>query len=571
MKAHLFLYPSSTEDARVTFEADNYPGVTCSRLEREPHLAAPQIEDALDQPGAPEVMAFWDERLGAFPWQALERFSDSLDDIWHPGPTLTGNAEPDLLRYVHPLWIYRPDPKANLAGAVNWKLDLRATFLRAGVLRKLGGLDGGFETLPGAARELGFRCLMRGAICRQQPGLLHNRPAHIELVPLADRYRMVHLYYGARWTRYILMRRIIGAHPLRELQAWRKGCSGSPGVGKAPTGSAHRSFDVVQLPENVKISVVLPTYGRYKYVAEVLDDLRAQTIKPFQVLVADGNPASERQPELYRKYADLPLEVIWVDQEGICISRNECLRRVSGDYVLFLDDDSRVDNQNLESHLRVLTAYGADVSVGPAYTRERPELHPQQQEIVCTFMDCGTTLCRHSILQEIGGFDMQFNQHLAGEDGELGMRMVRAGALMLNNPFAKRFHYLAPVGGARSSGNNLHRWRRWSFLPRPVQSIRYMARRHFEKAAARDAVLQNWILVGWRRADGQPSNFRWKARTLLAEFVAMPLSLIRLVRSINLSREMLKEGPQIPSLNPTTSKRAGVQQQEGELSAIVSA
>jgi GT2 family glycosyltransferase len=548
MKAHLFLYPNSTEGPRVPFEADNHPGVTCSQLKREPHLAARQIEEALNQ--EPEVLAFWDERLGTFPWQALEQFSQSLDDMWHPGPNLTAGAEPDLLRYVNPLWVYRPDPKANLAGAINWKVDLRAAFLRAGVLRKLGGLDGGFETLSGAARELGFRWLKRGAVCRQQPTLLQNKPAQVELVGLADLYRMVHLYYGARWTRYILMRRIIGAHPFRELHAWRRGCAGLPAIGKAATGAAHRALDVVPLPDKAKISVVLPTYGRYKYVAEVLDDLRAQTIKPFQILVADGNPASKRQPELYHEYADLPLEVIWVDQEGICLSRNECLRRVTGDYVLFLDDDSRIDDRNLEWHLRVLTAYGADVSVGPAYTGKRPELHPQQQEIACTFMDCGTTLCRHSILREIGGFDMQFNEHLAGEDGELGMRMVRAGGLMLNNPLAKRFHYLAPVGGARSSGNNIHRWQRWSFLPRPVQSIHYTARRHFEKAAAWDAVLQNWILIGWRRADGQPPTLSWKARTLVAELAGIPLSLIRLARSLNVSKEMLKEGPQIPSLDP---------------------
>ena len=481
MKAHLFLYPISAADARVPIEADNHPGVTCSRLEREPRLAGQQIEEALNQPQAPEVLAFWDESLG--------------------------------------------------------------------------GLDGDFETLPGAARELGFRWLMRGAVCRQQPGLLSDRPAHPESVPLADRYRLVHLYYGARWTRYILMRRIFGAHPLAELHAWRKGCASSPGLAKTPSGAVHRPLDAVPLPEKVRISVVLPTYGRYKYVAEVLDDLRAQTIKPFQILVADGNPASQRQPEVYDQYADLPLQVIWVDQEGICISRNECLRRVTGDYVLFLDDDSRIDAQNLEWHLRVLTAYGADVSVGPAFTRKRPELHQQQQEIACTFMDCGTTLCRRSILQEIGGFDMQFNEHLAGEDGELGMRMVRAGALMLNNPFAKRFHYLAPVGGARSSGNNIHRWRRWSFLPRPVQSVHYIAHRHFEKEAAWDAVLQSWVLVGWRRADGEPKSFSWRVRTLIAELAGIPLSLIRLVRSVNFSKEMLKEGPQIPSLDPRNQVR----------------
>lgn len=550
MKAHLFLYPGPIGNTPSLSQAGNYPEVTCSLLKREPYLASQQIEEALNQRPGLEVLAFWDEALGPFPWNALERFAKSQDDAWHPGPILTGSAEPDLLRYVHPLLVYRPDPKVDLSGAVNWKVDLRAAFLRAEVLKKLGGLAGGFETLTGAARELGFRWLMRGAVCRQQPGLLHDRPVRVEPVPLADRYRLVHLHYGARWSRYILMRRIIGAHPLQELHAWRKGCVGSSGIPKADPGAAHRPVHLVSLPEQVQISVVLPTYGRYRYVAEVLDDLRAQTIKPFQILVADGNLPSERQPELYQKYADLPLEVIWVDQEGICISRNECLRRVTGDYVLFLDDDSRIDSQNLEWHLRVLTAYGADVSVGPAYTGKRPELHPQQKEIACTFMDCGTTLCRRTILQEIGGFDMQFNQHLAGEDGELGVRMVQAGALMLNNPFARRFHYLAPVGGARSSRNNILRWRRWSFLPRPAQSVHYLARRHFEKAAAMDAVLQSWILAGWRRAEGQLTNSSWIFRTLIAEVVGLPVSLIRLTRSVIVSRRMLKEGPQIPSLGP---------------------
>lgn len=555
MDAHLFFYSPSTEGARVPFEGDSHPGATWSRLDREPDRASQQIEGVLNRSLPPEVLAFWDESLGAFPWHALERFSTSLDDIWHPGPILTGKSEPDLLRYVHPLWVYRPDPEVNLAGAINWKLDFRATFLRASALQKLGGLDGGFETLAGAARELGFRCLMRGAVCRQQPSILENKPARVELVSMADHYRLVRQFYGARWARYVLLRRMISANPIREVQAWRKGGAGSSNISKAPSGAAHRDFETVSLETKPEISVVLPTYGRYRYVAEVLDDLRSQTIKPSQILVADGNPVSERQPDLYLKYADLPLEVIWVDREGICVSRNECLRRVTGDYVLFLDDDSRIDERNLELHLRILTAYGADVSVGPAYTRQRPELHPQQQEIACTFMDCGTTLCRRHILQEIGGFDMQFNKHLAGEDGELGVRMVRAGALMLNNPFAKRFHYLAPVGGARSSSNNVHRWRRWSFLPRPTQSILYIARRHFEKSAASEAVLQNWVLAGWRRADGQPKSPGWKFRTMLAELAGIPISLIRLIRSVSFSREMLKEGPQIPSLDPTNRAR----------------
>jgi hypothetical protein len=36
----------------------------------------------------------------------------------------------------------------------------------------------------------------------------------------------------------------------------------------------------------------------------------------------------------------------------------------------------------------------------------------------------------------------------------------------------------------------------------------------------------------------------------MAELAGIPLSLIRLARSLNISKEMLKEGPQIPSLDP---------------------
>src|SRR5262249_25232201 len=157
-------------------------------------------------------------------------------------------------------------------------------------------------------------------------------------------------------------------------------------------------------PPDSRVSVVLPTFGRYRYVAEVLDDVRRQSVPVHQVLVADGNPSEERQPEVYEDFPDLPLEVLWIDRPGTCVSRNECLRRATGDYIWFVDDDSRLETRNLEQHLRVLAAYGADVSVGPAHTRKRPELHSFQLEIASTFMDCGTTLCTRSILERAGGF-----------------------------------------------------------------------------------------------------------------------------------------------------------------------
>ena len=541
MKTHLFLYPSGGLPPTLPVE------ITVSLLPRSPAAAAMAVEGVVRAQDA-DVLAFWDPTLGEMPLMALDQFRTSLDDVWHPGARATGDDEPDLLRFVQPYWAYRPMPARDVIGAVNWRFDLRAAFLRAATIRQLGELDGRFETLPGMARELGWRLIRRGAVCRQFPALLATPLAPVE-PSLADRYRLLRRQTSSKWVAYALARRLVH-HPRgvrSELSAWRATSAEAPSH-PASVGALHRDLAQTTLPSHPTVSVVLPTYGRYRYVAEVLGDLRAQTIVPTQILIADGNPPGEREPSVYEQFRDLPLEVLWHEEPGICSGRNACLARATGDYVWFVDDDSRFEADNLEAHLRVLTAYGADVSVGPAYMRGRPELSPEQREIACSFMDCGTTLCKRSILTRVGGFDMQFNEYLMGEDNDLGLRFLKAGGLMVNNPMAKRFHYLAPVGGSRRKGS-VHVFQRWSLRPRPVQSIYYLGTKHFEPAAIVDAMLQASLNVGWRRRDALPATRAWRVRNLLEEVLAAPLTALRLYRSVRIGRGMAAGGPRVPSLS----------------------
>jgi hypothetical protein len=127
---------------------------------------------------------------------------------------------------------------------------------------------------------------------------------------------------------------------------------------------------------------------------------------------------------------------------------------------------------------------------------------------------------------------------------------------MVNNPLAKRFHYLAPVGGARTSKANVHRWRRFSLRPRPVQSYLYRGLRHCEPAAAVEVLLMQWLLIGWRRPDGAPRTAAWLASNAIRELVALPLSLLRLAISVRATRRMLVSGPLIPSLSATQPRAA---------------
>ena len=487
-----------------------------------------------------EVLVFWGAERGPVPWQAVEAFAASPDDAWHPCST----DSPDLMRYVLPTWVYRPDPEPALVGAINWKLGFGAAFIRTRSVRALG-LCEDYETLSAAALDLGFRMLHAGGILRQQPDLFERSEA-FEHPTLADRYRLLARTYGDTWLAYTCARRISeGNSPLTELRALEAGRKGRRPVAQS---SLLRDISTAQIERTPSVSVVLPTFGRYPYLGELLEDVRAQTIRPTQILIADGNAPEDRDEAFYASYADLPIDVLWHEEPGTCSGRNACLSRATGDYVWFLDDDSRIEADNLEAHLRVMKTYGADVSVGPAFTKSRPELHGNQREVVCTFMDCGTTLVTREILERVGGFDMQYNRWLVGEDGELGIRFVRAGALMVNNPFAKRFHYMAPVGGSRRPIST-HRFDRWSTLPRPAKSIWYTARRYYEPGTELDAVLQAGVLYGWRRAEGVPATRTWRWKTLLGELAAAPLTAYRIAKSVALGQEMVEQGPRIPKLN----------------------
>jgi GT2 family glycosyltransferase len=535
MLTQLFLYPEA--DLPSSLPED----VRAACLPRRPSEAARAITAALNDP-AIEVLAFWDPRHAPIPWLQLARFAASLDDAWHPGQRLSGPDDDLLLQYVMPFWVNRPSPAADVAGGVNWRLDLRACFVRADVVRKLG-LDGAYETLAGMARALGLAMIRRGAVCRQQPALWSG--AAIPEPPSAsDRYRLVLQATSKQWRTYALLRSVLdGRSIVGELRGYR--ASGEIAT-RETTGVLQRSLADVTLPSDISVSVVLPTIGRYPYLEEVLGDLRAQTIKPVQILICDGNPPEEREPAVYEKFRDLPIEVVEDELEGQCSSRNACMKRATGDYIWFVDDDSRFDADNLEAHLRMLFAYGADVSVGPATTKGRPELHAHQREVACTFMDCGTTLVKRHLIDQVGGFDLQFNTLLPNEDFDIGMRFVRAGGLMMSNPHAKRFHYHATIGGCRRAAHAPQRWKRFATTPRPPETVYYVAHRHFEPGVAFDAMFQGAARRGWLRKDGERATLEWRIKTLVGEIVALPLTAFRLYESYRKGKAMVEAGPRIP-------------------------
>src|SRR6266508_1126173 len=84
-----------------------------------------------------------------------------------------------------------------------------------------------------------------------------------------------------------------------------------------------------------RTSVVVPTWDEAKYLPTLLASMRAQTVPPLEVIVADSG-STDGTPDLARAAGSLVLEG---GRKGPGEGRNRGARAAHGDILLFVDAD----------------------------------------------------------------------------------------------------------------------------------------------------------------------------------------------------------------------------------------
>lgn len=97
------------------------------------------------------------------------------------------------------------------------------------------------------------------------------------------------------------------------------------------------------------VSLILPTYNVYPYLAQCLDSILLQTYKNIEVIIViDG--ATDGSYELAKKYAnkDKRFVVYWQENAGSGSARNNGLSHANGKFVLFIDPDDWIKEDYVE-------------------------------------------------------------------------------------------------------------------------------------------------------------------------------------------------------------------------------
>ncbi len=327
----------------------------------------------------------------------------------------------NFIKYIQPLWYYRLAfrmPHAVLPGKV--ELD---NLVEAGRIFR-----GSYSKYESAYLDLAYQALQMGYIPNQSEKPIFQNSV---VDGVGDNYRFIFRHFGRAKALYVLFWRIFSfKNPIREIYSFLK-CRESKVLLAYIEPEKNRFFR--EIATEPGISVIIPTLNRYEYLKDVLADLEKQTYKNFDVWICDQT--DDYQSEFYQGW-DLKLNVFQREKKALWRARNECIRRSNGDHLLFFDDDSRVEPNWIEEHLKVvsprrISAGVTDTVVGGGKGIKSDIYHLSDS------LDTGNVMIDRGVFEIAGFFDEKFEKLRMG-DGEYGLRCLLNGFSIISSRVAGR-------------------------------------------------------------------------------------------------------------------------------------
>ncbi len=89
-----------------------------------------------------------------------------------------------------------------------------------------------------------------------------------------------------------------------------------------------------------RFSIIIPTLNEEKFLPNLLTSLTEQSIKPFEVMVVDGNSKDKTVAVAHSFRKKLPIRVIACERGSVPLQRNRGGREARGEWLVFADADS---------------------------------------------------------------------------------------------------------------------------------------------------------------------------------------------------------------------------------------
>lgn len=268
--------------------------------------------------------------------------------------------------------------------------------------------------------------------------------------------------------------------------------------------------------ENIKpkVSVVIVTYNRPKFLPLAIRSVLKQSFQDFEILVVD-NGIDKPAKDLVKSFDDSRIKYLpQTGNTGCSGGKNVGIKNAMGEYVAFLDDDDIWLPEKLELQIKALEE---NSEVGFCFTaitevRDKGEIHSQVPEGEGDYFEfamrkfngflSSTLVIKREVFDEVGPLDEIFPSHT---DIDLIIRITKKyRGVAINKPLIKM--YLK--SDHEQMGNNFGR--EGAKYERRINGRHMLLEKYKEDFEERPLVLSKhlMLLAKFYRNDGQYKEAR---------------------------------------------------------------
>lgn len=119
-------------------------------------------------------------------------------------------------------------------------------------------------------------------------------------------------------------------------------------------------------------SVIIPLYNKEKYIKLTLDSVLKQNFKDFEIIVINDGSTDNSLVEV-KKFNDTRIKLFSQDNQGLSHTRNNAIKKSSGQFMAFIDADDYWKPNHLEQLKHLITDFPNHGLYATAYTLKKSE------------------------------------------------------------------------------------------------------------------------------------------------------------------------------------------------------
>lgn len=171
-----------------------------------------------------------------------------------------------------------------------------------------------------------------------------------------------------------------------------------------------------------KISIVICTYNRVKFLELALNSLVNQSLAPYEVIIVD-NKSTDSTADLVKSYNSSFPRLIYCFEEKIGLShaRNRGINEATSEYIAYIDDDCVLPNDWYKVAIDQIENFNLKIFGGPVfpfYLEKKPTWFKDEYQLF-SFGDKqrflgesetlfgGNIIIHRDVFKEIGKFDVK--------------------------------------------------------------------------------------------------------------------------------------------------------------------